>query len=148
VAVPTLLIVRELVLLASDGRQKPILLNERQQRNALPGHFLSVHIDIKVFRIEVNDRRVIICHQGMERLGKMCFTEMQWRSVRMAYDLLQSGLPCSREHSHQLLERLKRRSNVEFDIVLLDVVHIRSKRRIVVWVEPLPRRCLYVQESS
>jgi hypothetical protein len=47
--------------------------------------------------------------------------------------------PSSGEYTHQLLERLERRSNVELDVILLDICHVRSERRVVVRIIPLPR---------
>jgi hypothetical protein len=49
-----------------------------------------------------------------------------------------NNLPGRRENAHQLLEGLERSSKVELDVILLDVVHVRGKRRIMVRVEPLP----------
>jgi hypothetical protein len=51
---------------------------------------------------------------------------------------VETNLPGRRENTHQLLEGLERSSEVELDVILLDVVHVRGKRRIVVRVEPLP----------
>lgn len=74
----------------------------------------------------------------MERLGKVCFTETQVKSVIFNFSPARVSLPGSREDSHQLLKGLERRSDVEFDVVLLDVFHVCGKGRIVVWIEPLP----------
>jgi hypothetical protein len=61
--------------------------------------------------------------------------------------MMRISLPGSWEDSHQLFERLERRTNVELDIVLLNVVHVCGEGRVVVRVEPLPRGRLAVSSQ-
>lgn len=50
--------------------------------------------------------------------------------------------PCSWEYTHQLFKGFERSTDREFDIRLRHVFEVGRKGREVVWVVPLPRRCL------
>lgn len=47
---------RQICVQGLNGFNKPSLVNEWQQRNALPSKLLSIQIDFEVFRIKVNYR--------------------------------------------------------------------------------------------
>jgi len=53
-----------------------------------------------------------------------------------------NGIPRGWEHAHELFEGLKRLTEVEADIHLVDVFEISRERRKMVGIVPLPRGCL------
>lgn len=65
------LVLFQLVVFFRHGTEQSLLVDERQQCDALPDHLLAVHIDIELFRVKVLDGRVIFGHQRLERLGQM-----------------------------------------------------------------------------
>lgn len=95
--VPTRLCRRQL---RNDGRrrlEKALLINKRQQRNALPRKPLAIHVDLEVLRIEVQDRRVCISEEWPQGCRQRVATG-------------------SGQHAHELVERLKGLPQVEVDL--------------------------------
>ncbi len=43
-----------------------MLIDERQQSDALPSHLLPIHVDVKVGWVEVEDGGVVIYHEGLQ----------------------------------------------------------------------------------
>lgn len=66
--VPSLLVLGEVLVSRAHGVQQTLLVNERQQRDTLPRHSLTVHIDLERLGVEVNDRGFLVSHQLVERL--------------------------------------------------------------------------------
>ena len=100
--------------------QQPDLVDERQQRHALPGESLSVHIHLEIRRVKVQDGRVLVGEQRLVRL---------WQRVRRR----------GRQDAHQLVERLERFAQRERYVERADLRQVGRERRVVVRVVPRPR---------
>lgn len=68
------LVFGQLWLLRRECAEQAILLDEGEQSDALPGHLFPVHVDVKVARVKVEDRRVFLGHEQLEWLGQVLFT--------------------------------------------------------------------------
>ena len=48
--------------------KEPLLVDERENGDTLPSHFLAVHINFEILGIEIDDRRFFVRHERMEDL--------------------------------------------------------------------------------
>jgi len=62
--------------------EEPDRVDEGQKRDALPLHLLAVHVDLKVGRVEVDDRAVGLVHERLERARNVHLTEREGGRVQ------------------------------------------------------------------
>jgi hypothetical protein len=105
----------------SHGVKQTLLIDEWKYSHTLPGELFAVEIDLEVFGVELDDRAVLIGHQGVEDLG--------------------NGMVGARRHdTHQLLVRPERLALAELNLQVSNVLEVGTERRVVVRVVPSPTR--------
>lgn len=88
--------------------QQALRVQEGKKGNSLPGKLLAVEIHGKVLRVEVDNGRVLFGHERME--GRR--------------DVL---LTASRQHSHELLDRVERLTKLKLNVEVTNVHKVRCE---------------------
>mmetsp|Transcript_1801 Transcript_1801/g.4470 ORF Transcript_1801/g.4470 Transcript_1801/m.4470 type:complete len:429 (-) Transcript_1801:1258-2544(-) len=120
VAVAERLLFSQLALHLLRHLDQPLLVDEGQQADRLPGKALAVEVQPKRLGVKVQQRRLLVLKQPL-------------------VGLRQRVLGCRRQHAHQLVERLERRTQLELHLDVPQVADVRRKGRVVVRVVPVPR---------
>jgi len=149
-SVPPGVVLRELGVPRRHLLEESSRIDEGKESDSLPLHLLSVHVDVEVGRVEVDDGRHLVGHEVVEDLGNVNLTarvEDEWGRKSQIEKSEGKGTkrenePGGREDSHQLLERLERSSESERYVHGRDLGEVGGEGSVVVRVVPLPRRSL------
>jgi len=81
-SIPPGIVLRELRVPRCHLLEESSRIDERKESDSLPLHFLSVHVDVEIGRVEVDDRRHLVRHEVVEDLGDVDLTAQVERKER------------------------------------------------------------------
>lgn len=69
--VPLHLKLAQLGILGAHGFEQSRGVDEREESDSLPDHLFTVHVDLELLRVEIDDGRVVLGHERLEGEGKV-----------------------------------------------------------------------------